>query len=238
MPAVTSILAELKSKGRENTRQIYARHGMAPDRVYGVSVADLKLIAKTLKGQQAIACDLLESGNMDAMYLAGMVADGAKLTPAQLHRYLDSAHDLRMVAEYTIPWLAVDHPQARQLALAWMDSTKEHIAAAGWCTYSGIVALRPDAQLDLAEIQSLLDRAVKEIPSAPDRVRLAMNNFVISVGGYVKPLLNAARAAAKNIGAVRVDMGDTACKVPLATAAIEKIESMGRVGKKRKTMRC
>jgi len=37
---------------------------------------------------------------------------------------------------------------------------------------------------------------------------------------------------------VEVDMGDTACKVPLALAAIEKIEAMGRVGRKRKTMKC
>ena len=37
---------------------------------------------------------------------------------------------------------------------------------------------------------------------------------------------------------VSVDMGDTACQVPLASAYIEKIEAMGRIGKKRKTMRC
>ena len=51
MPTRASILADLKSKGKENTRKIYARHGMPADRVYGVSVADLKLIAKTIKGQ-------------------------------------------------------------------------------------------------------------------------------------------------------------------------------------------
>ena len=37
---------------------------------------------------------------------------------------------------------------------------------------------------------------------------------------------------------VDVDMGDTACKVPNATDYIAKIESMNRVGKKRKTMKC
>ena len=40
MPTVTSIMADLKSKGKEQTRKIYARHGMAPERVFGVSVAD------------------------------------------------------------------------------------------------------------------------------------------------------------------------------------------------------
>jgi hypothetical protein len=50
-------------------------------------------------------------------------------------------------------------------------------------------------------------------------------------------LLAKAKAAAQQIGAVSVDMGDTACKVPSAAAAIAKVEAAGRVGK-RKTMRC
>ena len=84
----------------------------------------------------------------------------------------------------------------------------------------------------------MLDRVVREIHTAPNKVRYLMNSFVISVGGYVKPLTKQAKAAATKIGEVTVDMGDTACKVPSATAYIEKIEKMGRVGKKRKTMKC
>jgi hypothetical protein len=65
-----------------------------------------------------------------------------------------------------------------------------------------------------------------------------MNGFIISVGSYVKPLSEAANAAAQKIGAVTVEMGETACKVPLATEYIQKIESAGRLGQKRKTIRC
>ena len=92
--------------------------------------------------------------------------------------------------------------------------------------------------LDLAEIQRLMDRVVKEVGTAPNRVRYCMIGFVIAVGGYVIPLLKQAKAAARQIGAVSVDVGETACKVPNATEYIEKLESMGRVGRKRKTMRC
>ena len=53
MPTVSSSLAELKSKGSAHTRKIYARHGMDPERVYGVSVADMKMIAKSARGQPA-----------------------------------------------------------------------------------------------------------------------------------------------------------------------------------------
>jgi 3-methyladenine DNA glycosylase AlkD len=235
---VATIMSELKKKGKEQTRKIYARHGMNPERVYGVSVADLKVIAKTIKGQQNLACELYETGNMDAMYLAGMVADGSQLSSAQLNKWVKSASGLQMISEYTVPWLAGEHAMARDLALKWMDSKDEHTAASGWCTYAGLLSIRPDEELHMREIKDLLARVMKQIDAAPNRVKMTMNNFVIAVGAYVRPLLNEAKAVAMQLGAVKVDVGDTACKVPLAIAYIEKIEKAGRVGRKRKTLRC
>ncbi|WP_415783129.1 hypothetical protein [Brevibacillus invocatus] len=43
---------------------------------------------------------------------------------------------------------------------------------------------------------------------------------------------------ADSIGTVHVDVGDTACKVPMATTYLEKIEGTGLVGRKRKTCIC
>jgi hypothetical protein len=143
-----------------------------------------------------------------------------------------------MISEYTVPWVTVEHPLGRDLAMQWIKSKKEHIAASGWCTYSGLVATKPDDALDLAEIEGLLGTAVKGVKTAENRVRHTMNGFVIAVGSYVKPLLKQAKAAGREIGVATVDMGDTACNVPLASAYIEKIEAAGRVGKKRKTIRC
>ena len=238
MPTAASIMATLKSKGKESTRKIYSRHGMDPDRVFGVSVADLKVIAKTIKGQQQLACDLYATGNMDAMYLAGMVADGVKLTKAQLKDWAEGAEGLRMIGEHTVPWVTIENPLGRAQALEWIKSKKEHLAATGWCTYSGLVATLPDENLDLAEIEGLLGTIAKQIHHAPNRVRHTMNGFVIAVGSYVLPLSAKAKATARQIGSVSVDMGDTACEEPLALAYIEKAEKAGKLGKKRKTIRC
>lgn len=238
MPSVASIMAELKKKGSEKTRKIYARHGMATDNMFGVSMADLKVIAKTIKGQQALACELYETANVDAMYLAGMVADGSQMTTKELKAWAEGAANLPMIAEYTVPWVTVENPHARDLAMQWIKSKKEHVASSGWCSYSGLLATKPDEDLNFAEIEKLLETVVNGIKDPRNRVRYTMNGFVISVGTHVKPLLKQAKAAAKQIGAVSVDVGDTACKVPLATAYIEKIEAAGRAGQKRKTIRC
>ena len=237
MPTANSILTELKAKGTEKTRKTYVRHGMPPDHVFGVSVADLKVIAKTIKGRQDLACELYDTAMMEAMYLAGMVADGSLMTRKQLNAWAAGA-TISMISGYTVPWVAIENPAARELAMLWIASKKEHVAEAGWSTYSGLVATVPDDALDLAEIKGLLRTVVAEVHGAQNRVRSAMNSFVIAVGGYVKPLLKEVKAAALAIGDVSVDVGDTACKVPVAAAYIAKMEAAEKIGQKRKTIRC
>lgn len=236
MLTLKQVMSELEKNGSEQTRKTYARHGTVGP-MYGVKIGDLKVIAKKIKGEQDLACDLYATGNHDAMYLAGIVADGAQMSKKQLENWALAAKS-PMIAEYTVPGVAAESPHARALALKWIRSRKESLAASGWNTYNGLISVTDDDDLDLGEIADLLDRIVETIDAAPNKVRYAMNNFVIAVGAYVKPLLKKAKAAAKKIGVVAVDMGDTACKVPVATAYIEKIESMGRVGKKRKSAKC
>jgi hypothetical protein len=122
--------------------------------------------------------------------------------------------------------------------MKWMKSKDAKIASSGWATYSSIVSITPDAKLDLVEIESLLDLIAEKIHQTDGRVAYTMNGFLISVGCYVLPLLKKTKQIAKKIGAVEIDLGNTACKVPLATEYIAKVESTSRIGQKRKTSRC
>ena len=238
MESVADVIAALKSKGSEKTQATYVRHGMPAEKVLGVSVADLKPITKQIKGKQVLIQGVFETGIMDAMYLAGMVADGSLLSPEQLGAWADLARGMNMVAEYSVPWIVLDHPQRHEIAASWIDSGDDHRATIGWTVLSGMVATEPDSALDLDLLRSRMAQAVRDIPSSPDRLKLAMNSYVIAVGCYVAYLNTEAKQAAREIGKVTADMGKTACKVPDAIAAIEKVESAGRLGKKRATMRC
>jgi hypothetical protein len=54
--------------------------------------------------------------------------------------------------------VTADSPHGYELALEWIDSKKEYIAAAGWVTLSRLVSLKPDTALDLPKLKALLAR--------------------------------------------------------------------------------
>ena len=236
MQAVRQVLAELKKKGDPKRIELFRKHGAKGD-LFGVTVADLKKVAKTIKGEQELACALYDTGNGDAMYLAGMVAQGSQMTKRELDSWARKA-TWQMISEYTVPGVATESKHSRDLAMKWIRAKKESVASSGWCTYAGIVTVTPDEELDLEEVEALLDEVEESIHGAANRVRYTMNGFVIAVGSYVLPLQKRAKAVAKKIGKVDVEMGGTSCKVPLATEYIAKVEKAGRAGKKRKTIKC
>jgi 3-methyladenine DNA glycosylase AlkD len=230
------ILSDLKTLGKESIKKVLVKHG-AREPFYGVSVEDLKKIQKKIKVNNALALELYDSGISDAMYLAGLIADDGKMTRKDLERWADQAY-WYMLSEFTVPWVASGSPYGHELSLKWMESKKENVAAAGWSTYSSLLSRTPNEQLNMKEINSLLERVRKEIHTAPNRVRAAMNQFIICVGGYVEGLSEQAIETAKKIGKVSVNMGETACKIPFAPEYIEKMKKRGSLGKKKKSVKC
>ena len=229
------IVAELKKFGNAQTKKTWMTHG-AQEPCLGVKVEDMKKIQKRVKMDYQLALDLYDTGIADAMYLAGLIADDAKMTRKDLQKWVQGA-TCGWVAEYTVPWVASASPHGREIALKWMDSKDEAIAAAGWQTYSSMVAIKEDVDLDLAEIKSLLQRVAKSIHQQPNRVKYVMNGFVIAVACYVKPLHKLAVDTANSLGKVAVDLVG-ACKIPFAPDQIKKYEARRVIGKKRKSPKC
>jgi 3-methyladenine DNA glycosylase AlkD len=229
------IVQQLKPLGSENYKKILRSHGVK-EPFFGVKIEELKKIQKRIKKDYRLALDLYETGIYDAMYLAGLIADDAKMTKKDLRRWLEKANSA-MLSDYTVPWVAAESKHGWELGLEWIESEKESVAAAGWATLSNLVAIKDDAELDLAELKSLLQRVQKTIHQQPNCVRYVMNGFVIAVGSYVQGLTDLALQTAAKIGRVEVDMVG-ACKVPYAPEYIQKVQSRGAIGKKRKTAKC
>ena len=230
------VMKALEKLGTESTRKTYLRHGCrAP--LFGVKIGDMKVLMKKTGRDTRLAKELYKTGNYDAQYFAALIGNGAELTRAELQQWAKKAC-WTGVSEFSVPWMASEHPEAWDIGLGWIDSDQESIQSSGWSTLTGVVSTRPDEELDLDGVKKLLARVSDEIHEAPDRVKYTMNGFVIAVGASVKPLAKQAAATAKTIGTVRIDMGDTDCKVPLASEYIEKAIARSGPGHKRKTMKC
>ena len=137
-----------------------------------------------------------------------------------------------------MPWIASESHFGYELALEWIESKTEFIAAAGWSTLSSLVSIKPDTELDIPSLKKLITRIEKEIHSVDDRVRSKMNGFVIAAGCFVPSLTDVAMGASKKIGAVKVNTDGTACKVMDAAIYINKVKDKGTLGKKKKLARC
>ena len=230
------ILGQLKLLGKESYKSVIMKHGI-PEPVFGVKIEELKKFQKKIKVDYQLALDLYDTGVYDAMYLAGLIADDKRMTKKDLTKWVKNAR-CSGIAEYTVAWVASEGSFGHELALEWIDSKTEMVAAAGWATLSCLVALVDDEDLDIPELKKLLARVGKTIHDQPNRVRGAMNGFVIAVGSYVAELTDLALATGTKVGAVTVDVGDTACKVPDAATYIKKVGARGIIGKKRKTVKC
>lgn len=229
------IAEELKPLGLASYKKTLLTHGVK-EPVFGVKIEELKKIQKRIKKDYQLALDLYDTGIYDAMYLAGLIADDLKMTKKDLGHWLAKAN-CAMLREYTVPWVAAESNHGRELALEWIESSDESVATAGWATLSSLVSVKEDDELDLAELKKLLQRVQKTIHEQPNRVRYAMNSFIIALGSYVKPLTDLAIKTATAIGPVAVDtVGE--CKVPSAVEDIQKVQKRGSIGKKRKSAKC
>lgn len=208
----------LEKAGSEQTRRTYRRHG-AKDPMFGVSFATLKVLVKRIGADHDLARQLWETGNHDARVLAVKVADPGKVTPAELNRWTSDLQ-MGMCGGY-LAALAAESPHGLAKAKEWFTSTKGNLRSAAW-TLAGFLA-NLDESIPDDWFRDRLAHIEKHIHVVTNAERAAMNMAVIAIGGRNPALRKAATAAAKRIGKVDVDHGDTACRTPDAVAYVEKM---------------
>ncbi len=210
-------LRELEKAGSAQTRKTYLRHG-ATEPLFGVSFATLKELVKRIGVDAELARGLWDSGNFDARTLALKVADPARMSSKDLDRWLRESR-CAILAGY-VAMLAAEGPHAAAKAEQWRASKDAGKQAAAW-NLIGQRAMRDEATPD-AWFAARLKEIGTSIQAAGNGVRKAMNAALIAIGCRSAKLRVSAIAAAKRIGTVEVDHGDTACKTPDAAAYIGK----------------
>lgn len=163
----------------------------------------MKPIAKKIKKNQALAEQLYASGNYDAMYFAGIIADPTEMTAEDFERWIDKAY-FYMLSDYVVAVTLSETDFAQAVADRWLASDEELKMSAGWSCYCWLLGNRPDDEFSTSKIADMLNQVENTIHDSPDRTKSAMNNFIYTVGVSYLPLHEKALETAKTVGPVEV----------------------------------
>lgn len=231
-----TVMQELEALGKERTKKMYMSNG-AHEPLFGVATGAMKPIAKKLGISQALAEELYATGNYDAMYFAGIIADPKAMTAADFDRWMDSAY-FYMLSDYVVAVTLAEAAIAQEVADKWIASGEELRMSAGWSCYCWLLGNRADIEFSESKIAGMLDVVKNTIHDSPERTKSAMNNFLYTVGFSFLPLHEKAVETAKAVGPVEIKRDKKKSSLLNAYESIQKEVDRGKIGFKRKYVRC
>jgi 3-methyladenine DNA glycosylase AlkD len=208
-------LKELKTLGNAKVRAQNVKSG-AGDNQFGVSLGDIRALAKKIRTNHPLALSLWETGNVEAQFLATSLIQPKKLSADEMDRMVRSVTFVR-VADWLIAYVVRQHPDKETLRQKWMARDDRWAARAGWDLTSERVAKSPDG-LDLP---ALLDRLESEMASADPEVQWTMNMTLATIGIHFPKHRKRAIAIGEKLGVYRDYPVSKGCTSPFAPVWID-----------------
>jgi 3-methyladenine DNA glycosylase AlkD len=128
---LNDIVAELRAHGSARNRAGQANFGINVDTVLGVSVPDIRKLAKRVGRDHALAQELWDTGIHEARHLAAMVDEPSKVTKAQMQRWARSFNSWDLV-DGCCSNLFCRTPHAFDMAIRWSSAKPEYTKRAGF----------------------------------------------------------------------------------------------------------
>ena len=230
------VMEELEALGKERMKKMYISNG-AHEPLFGVATGAMKPIAKKIKINQPLAEELYATGNYDAMYFAGIIADPKGMTESDFERWMDGAY-FYMLSDYVVAVTLAEADIAQDVADKWIASGEELRMSAGWSCYCWLLGNRKDAEFSESKLAQMLEVVEKTINDSPERTKSSMMNFIYTVGISYLPLHEKAVETAKAVGTVEIKREKKKSSFVNAYENIQKEVDRGRLGFKRKYVRC
>jgi 3-methyladenine DNA glycosylase AlkD len=219
---LSETLKQLKALGDAKVRAHNTKHG-APDKQFGVSLGDIRTLAKKIRTNHELALSLWETGNVDAQFLATLLMQPKKLSAKEMDRLVRSISFVR-VADWLIAYVVRQHPDKEALRRDWMADDDRWAARAFWDLTAERVAKSPDG----LDIPALLDRLDAEMADADPEVQWTMNNTLATIGIHVPKLRKRAIAIGEKLGIYRDYPVSKGCTSPFAPIWIDFMVSRRR----------
>ena len=198
VPQVAEVLARLEAMGDPANVAGMERFGIRPrSRVLGISVTDLRRVARELGTDHRLASGLWRSGIHEARVLATMVDDPARVTEAQADRWVRSL-DSWDVCDQLCSNLLSDTGFAFDKAVEWAGRKREFEKRAGFALMAALTVHAHDAP-DRA-FERFLPVIRREATDDRNFVKKAVNWALRQIGKRNERLHAKAIATAERIG--------------------------------------
>jgi 3-methyladenine DNA glycosylase AlkD len=188
---VRSALSWLERHSTKRTRDGMARYGLPSANAFGVTMADMKVLAKRLGRNHELAAALWETGWYEARMLTSFVDEPARVTPAQMDRWCRD-FDNWGICDTVCFHLFDRTPHAWRKVAQWHDRREEFVKRAAFALLWGLtVHDKHAADEPFAEGLLFVERAAGE---ERHFVKKSVNMALRAIGKR-NPALNAAAVA-------------------------------------------
>jgi 3-methyladenine DNA glycosylase AlkD len=197
-PRLASIIEQIRALGSDKRRQGMARCGINVDSAFGVSVPELRKIAKPLASDHRLALALWATGNHEARLLACFVDDPAAVTEEQVEAWA-ADFDSWDICDQATTSLFDQTPHGWLKAVEWAARDEPWIKRGAFALMAGLaVHDKASPDKDFKRLLPLIQRgAFDERKYVNKAVSWALRN----IGKRNRPLNAAAVARAEKIRA-------------------------------------
>ncbi len=128
---VEEITQKLKALSNPEAVRGMARFGINPYNTYGISIPNLKKLAKEIGKDHKLALKLWETGIHEARILAGFIDDHKQVTEEQMEEWV-SGFDSWDICDQVLSYLFDKTPYAYPKAYQWSQRDEEFVKRAGF----------------------------------------------------------------------------------------------------------
>jgi len=217
MSDLESVLERLKSKARPDQLKGMARFGMTVDRRLGISVPDLRAMAKELGKDHELALELWKTGIAEARMVAALIDDPKKLTEAQMEDWVKDI-DSWDVCDQVCMNLFEKVPLAWQKIIDWSQREEEFVKRTAFSLMACLAW--HDKKAKDERFIALLPVIIRNANDDRNFVRKAVNWALRNIGKRNSNLNRAALNAAREIQGL-----DSKTARWIASDAIREMES-------------
>jgi 3-methyladenine DNA glycosylase AlkD len=193
------IIHDIESLANPANVQGMARFGINPANTYGVPVNGLRVIARRVGKDHALALRLWASGIHEARLLAGMVDDPKLVTEAQMESWV-ADFDSWDICDGCCSNLFDKTPHAYRKAIAWSARPEEFVKRAGFVLMAALAV--HDKKAADEKFTAFLPLIVRQSGDDRNFVRKAVNWALRQIGKRNSRLNAAAVAAAREIAKI------------------------------------